>query len=163
MIFFIIAFFLLGWRTFPCDCLPGITKHSTITTPAGHREPAQSPQPTPPAILGQKRDTAGSITCGFVDGEYGPSPVTCSNTLQTCDLIQNLSFAGCCETTYNDRSSGYVEECEYYDFCTGYYGTKSLFTLSLPVPAFLVSLSDVASVSSAIQSEFSPIQYSLAW
>ena len=164
MMFLITTLFLLGWLTFPSDCFPGITKpSSTNTTPADPHTPARSPQPTPAAVLAHKRDAAGTITCGVVDGEHGPSPVTCGNTLQTCSVNRNLSLAGCCETTYDDQSSGYVEECEYYDFCTGYYGPKNPFTISVPVPSISVSRFDPPNASFARRSEVPPIQYSLTW
>ena len=143
MIIFITPFLLFGTRPVPCNGIPGITMPTTTTQAGGH-EPAESPRPTQAAVLAQKRDVAGNRTCGFVDGEFGPSPLTCNNALQTCVVDEMAAVAGCCGTTSINQTLGYFVDCGFYSGCVDYSDSNTLTHLS-------------AATTSAVGSETAPI------
>ena len=160
MIGFFTPLFLLGWRPVPCNGLPGITKLTT-TTQAGAHEPAQSPRPTQAAVLAQKRDVAGNRTCGFVDGEFGPSPLTCNNDLQTCVVDEMAAVAGCCGTTSINQTLGYFVDCGFYSGCVDYSDSNTLTHLSAAATSAVDS--ETAPISGVNLSVSPLVQHALSW
>lgn len=148
---------LLGWRSFPCSGLPGVTQNTAAQT--GPRQPAWSPRPTQAPALAQKRDIAGNRTCGFVDGE-NVSPLTCDNALQQCVVDETAAVAGCCGTTMGDQSSSYFVECGFYTGCNDYVDSNHPRDLSGPTTSAISS--DLAAVSGASMSLSPPVQLVLS-
>ena len=160
MIIIITTFLLLGWRPVPCNGFPGITIPIS-TTQASVHEPAESPRPTRAAILAQKRDFAGNQTCGFVDGEFGPSPLTCNNALQTCVVDEMAAVAGCCGTTSINQTLGYFVNCGFYSGCVDYSDSNTL--THLPAAATSAVDSATAPISGANLSVSPLVPDALSW
>ena len=142
--------------------LPGVIKPTAITQ-AGPQEPARSPQPTPAAVLPQKRDDAGNRTCGFVDGEFGPSPLTCNNALETCVVDDMAGVAGCCGTTSIDISLFYHVNCGFFSACADNPDSNTNTLTHLSGAATSTGDSGMAPISSVNLSVSPLVRHALSW